>query len=51
MQAKAVVMDFSRLEDERGWNGFAAALDGLDIGVLGASHRTRTIIPITLTWM
>ncbi|EPS96295.1 3-ketoacyl-CoA reductase [Fomitopsis schrenkii] len=42
VQAKAVVMDFSRLEDERGWNAFAAALEGIDIGVLvnnvGKSH-------------
>lgn len=36
VQAKAFVMDFSRLEDERGWSAFAAALEGLDIGVLGA---------------
>lgn len=37
-------MDFSRLEDERGWNAFAAALEGIDIGVLGASHNIRAVI-------
>lgn len=42
VQAKAVVMDFSTLEDAERWKAFAAALEGLDIGVLvnnvGKSH-------------
>ncbi|CCL99871.1 uncharacterized protein FIBRA_01896 [Fibroporia radiculosa] len=43
VQAKAIVMDFSKLSDESEWKRFEGALEGLDIGVLvnnvGKSHR------------
>ena len=45
VQAKAVVMDFSSLEDAEKWRAFAAALEGLDIGVLGKSHLTYFVHP------
>jgi len=43
VQAKAVTMDFSKLDDDAAWKRFAAELEGLDIGVLvnnvGKSHK------------
>ncbi|KAI0958402.1 hypothetical protein AcV7_004233 [Taiwanofungus camphoratus] len=43
VQAKAVSMDFSQLNDEASWTRFADELEGLDIGILvnnvGKSHQ------------
>lgn len=36
MQALALPMDFSNLEDAVQWNAFQASVENLDIGVLGA---------------
>ena len=35
VQAKAVTMDFSKLENEGQWKQLQSELAGLDIGVLG----------------
>lgn len=36
MQARALAMDFSKVDDAAQWAAFQGALEGLDIGVLGA---------------
>ena len=45
VQAKAVTMDFSKLENEGQWKQLQSELAGLDIGVLGEllrlKHRLR----------
>ena len=39
VQAKAVIMDFSKLENEGQWKQLQSELAGLDIGVLGELLR------------
>ncbi len=39
VQAKAVTMDFSKLDDAAQWNKLQSELAGLDIGVLGEYMR------------
>ena len=41
VQAKAVTMDFSKLENEGQWKQLQSELAGLDIGVLGELLRLR----------
>ena len=40
VQAKAVPMDFSQLDNAAQWNKLQSELAGLDVGVLGASYST-----------
>ena len=39
MQALALPMDFSNLDDASQWNAFQAAVENLDVGVLGMYYR------------
>ena len=49
VQAKAVPMDFSKLNDDAAWARFGAEVTPLDIGVLGASHSNFAFDWYTLT--
>ena len=35
MQASALAMDFSKIDDVAQWTAFQAAVENLDVGVLG----------------
>ena len=45
VQAKAVTMDFSKLENEGQWKQLQSELAGLDIGVLGELLRFKHPCP------
>lgn len=49
VQAKAVSMDFSQLNDEASWTRFADELEGLDIGILGTLIRDGLLLALEFT--
>ena len=45
VQAKAVTMDFSKLDDAAQWQRLQSEIAGLDIGVLGEYMRYFDLLP------